>query len=109
MKIDLPHPDEIDRVGKQIVIHPWDTWDMDYTLSYIITPMLEQLKETKHGYPSNLTLERWNEILDEMIWALRYKRDRFTSVPNEETRNEDQARLNRAFKYFGQYYENLWD
>ena len=28
-----------------------DTWSMDHTLSYIILPMLKQLKATKHGSP----------------------------------------------------------
>ena len=32
-------------------IDNFDTWSMDYTLSYIIEPMLKQLKVTKHGAP----------------------------------------------------------
>jgi hypothetical protein len=67
---------------------------MDHTLSLIIHPMLVQLKNTKHGAPftddedvpehlrstnaepkkeewdtDNLFFDRWNWILDEMIWA----------------------------------------
>lgn len=34
-----------------VKIDKWDTWSMDHTLSYIILPMLKQLKETNHGYP----------------------------------------------------------
>lgn len=79
-----------------VKIDKWDTWSMDYTLSYIIVPMLKQLKETKHGsplvddedVPEGLNLrsteappkenewdiddnhfKRWDWILDEMIWA----------------------------------------
>ena len=33
----------------KIKLDPWDTWNMDTTLSMIILPMLKQLKETKHG------------------------------------------------------------
>ena len=81
-------------------IDPQDTWSMDYTLAHIITPMLVQLKETKHGAPSvddadvpkelrmtrkqrkQLSVDgtvddnhfaRWNWILDEMIWAFEQK------------------------------------
>jgi hypothetical protein len=75
-------------------IDPYDTWSMDHTLSLIIHPMLVQLKNTKHGAPftddedvpehlrstnaepkkdewdtDNLFFDRWNWILDEMIWA----------------------------------------
>lgn len=35
----------------EVKIDRWDTWSMDYTLAYIILPMLKQLKETKHGSP----------------------------------------------------------
>jgi hypothetical protein len=67
---------------------------MDSTLSYIIHPMLVQLKETKHGAPftddddvpkelrswmagpkendydtDGNHFKRWDYILDEMIWA----------------------------------------
>lgn len=108
MKIDIPHPDEIDSVGTQIVIHSWDTWSMDHTLSYIIVPMLEQLKATKNGYPSDLTEERWDEILDEMIWAFTYKRDKFDTILDKDHETA-QTRMSNGFKLFGEYYENLWD
>jgi hypothetical protein len=79
-----------------IQIDPWDTWNMDRTLAQIIYPMLLQLKATKHGVPGNFVevggedysdqnsfdfykethddawkvgAERWDEILDKMIWS----------------------------------------
>jgi hypothetical protein len=91
------------------VIHPkinyvkidkWDTWSMDHTLSYIILPMLKQLKETKHGAPfvddedvpeelkstsappkenewdtDGNHFKRWDHVLDEMIFAFEHKVD----------------------------------
>lgn len=83
----------------EIKIDPWDTWSIDTTLSYIIVPMLKQLKETTNGAPfvdfkdvptdlnpTRLTkeqkafgeidetyFERWNYCLDEMIWAFEQK------------------------------------
>jgi hypothetical protein len=79
----------------KIQIDPWDTWNMQDTLGYIIRPMLEQLKETKHGAPyvnpkdcpaelkpaklskkekdegatDSTHFERWDWVLDEMIFA----------------------------------------
>ena len=136
MKIDIPHPEEIDNVGAQITIHDWDTWSMDHTLSYIIVPMLIQLKDTKHGAPNvddddvpeelrmpdgwketryNIDGEtdeqffnRWDWVLDEMIWAFTYKRDNFDSLLAED-REAVQARMSNGFRLFGKYYENLWD
>jgi hypothetical protein len=74
----------------KIKIDPWDTWGMDHTLSLLIVPMLKQLKKMKHGYPytdptdapsigegtrendyefDDKAKERWDWIMDEMIWA----------------------------------------
>jgi len=83
---------------RYVKIDRYDTWSMDYTLAYIILPMLIQLKETKHGAPftedkdvpkelrSTSTppkenewdtddnhFKRWDYILDEMIWAFEQK------------------------------------
>ena len=80
----------------KIKIHKYDTWNMDYTLSQIILPMLEQLRETKHGSPSvddedvpewlrstaappkenewdtdDNWHKRWDYVLDCMIWSFR--------------------------------------
>ena len=85
----------------KVHIDRWDTWSMDHTLAYIILPMLKQLKETKHGAPyvdlkdvpkelhgKKLTkkqkdngevddkhFERWDWVLDEMIFAFETKVD----------------------------------
>lgn len=94
------------KVGGQkidIKIDAWDTWNMDSTLARIVYPMLIQLKEAKHGVPSEFVevggeefldqlsfdfykethddawkegAKRWDEVLDKMIWSfeqLAYK------------------------------------
>lgn len=78
----------------KIKIDPWDSWSADTTLSYIIVPLLEQLKKTKQGAPyvddadvpedlrstsappkenewdiDDNHFKRWDWVLDEMIWA----------------------------------------
>ena len=100
MKIHIPDYDEIEQIGEEIIIHSWDTWNMDYTLAKIILPMLKQLKATKHGSPDvdnedvpiNLRapeedvlkykklgetdpdfFKRWDWVLDEMIYAFDCK------------------------------------
>ena len=88
-----------------VKIDRWDTWSMDYTLSFIIVPMLKQLKETKHGSPlvddedvpeelkstsappkendwdtDENHFKRWDWVLNEMIWAFEQN----LSYDNEE-------------------------
>jgi hypothetical protein len=79
-------------------IDNYDVWSMDHTLSHIITPMLQRLKEQKHGSPwvddedvpeelrstaappkehewdTDANHEkRWDWVLDEMLWAFEQK------------------------------------
>jgi len=84
----------------KVHIDPWDTWSMDYTLAYIVLPMLKQLKETKQGAPyvenadvpeelhmnvhekvayktdgttDGKFFERWDWVMGEMIFAFDSK------------------------------------
>jgi len=84
----------------KVRIDHYDTWSMDHTLSYIVLPMLKQLKETKHGSPfvddedvpdhlkstaappkenewdtDNNHHDRWDWVLGEMIWAFEQQID----------------------------------
>lgn len=80
----------------KVTIDDYDTWSMDHTLSYIILPMLKQLKENKHGAPfvefedrpshlipikkpdqpydvDEFHFEAWDWVMDEMIFAFDSK------------------------------------
>ena len=141
----------------KIRIDRQDTWSMDHTLAPIILPMLKQLKENKHGAPNidmtdvpqNLRIndpeskaywdtgevdekffDRWDWVMDEMIWAFEQKcRDNWESDyygpyiegkdgkplsghfewKDEKGRKAHQQRMSNGFRLFGKYYENLWD
>jgi len=149
----------------QVHIDRWDTWSMDHTLAYIILPMLKQLKATKHGGPAvdlkdvpkelhgkKLTkaqkesgevddkyFERWDWVMDEMIFAFNSKLDdswddQFESGENDlqwkkleggmsqmiegpnhtkvydlEGRKKYEERIANGFRLFGKYYNGLWD
>ena len=95
--LDFVHP-KINYVK----IDRYDTWSMDHTLAHIILPMLKQLKEKQHGagyvddddVPEGIGLrstealpkenewdtdsnhfERWNWVMNEMIFAFECKID----------------------------------
>jgi hypothetical protein len=132
---------------------------MDATLALVALPMLKQLRATKHGSPyvddldvptpirstapgardrceeaydlDEHHFQRWDWVLDEMIWAFEQKVDdnavdQFydygTSVPGENVMDAVkrikvdseglkawQARKSNGFRLFGKYYECLWD
>ena len=145
----------------RVEIEPYDTWNMDCTLAMIIHPMLVQLKETKQGAPyvdpedvpaelqpkkqkdngetDNTHFERWDWVLEEMIFAFDSKRldhweEQFYSGEHDvyfedigdglsemkrgpkdtfkvdrEGLDAYQQRMSNGFRLFGKYYENLWD
>ena len=134
----------LDRRVQKIKIHidRWDTWSMDHTLAHIILPMLKQLKATTHGAPwvavtdvpkelrptkkqlmdyqkdgttDPKFFERWNWVLDEMIYAFDCKANkddvymRFDIKTQREAMDAEQERISNGFRLFGRYYENLWD
>ena len=97
------YPRKAHKDNKPIIrIHYWDTWSMDCTLAPIIEPMLKQLQKSKYGSPNvndedvpdelksiNAVLltekekeqgsldsnyhQRWDWILNEIIWAFEQK------------------------------------
>jgi len=131
----------LDRREQKVKVHidRWDTWSMDYTLAPIILPMLVQLKETKHGAPfvDNTDVpkelratkkqieaygkngdvdpkhfERWDWVLDEMIYAFDCKANKDEVYMRFDDRKEidkEQQRISNGFRLFGKYYESLWD
>ena len=120
----------------KVKLDNYDTWSMDHTLSYIVLPMLKQLKETKHGapyvddkdVPKELRstsappkendwdvdanhFKRWDWVLDEIIWSFEQKisDEYFYKMDDEAEYKKYDKRLNNGFKLFGKYYQNLWD
>ena len=122
-----------------VKIDVWDTWSMDYTLAPIILPMLVQLKKAQHGAP-NVDMEdvpkelratkaqikkwakagdvdpkhfeRWDWIMDEMIYAFdcKVKKDEvYMRFEDPDKIKQEQDRISNGFRLFGKYYECLWD
>ena len=104
-----------------VKIDRWDTWSMDYTLSFIVVPMLKQLKETKHGAPfvddedvpeelkstsappkeneydtDENHFKRWDWALNEMIWSFEQNLDN-----NSEEKFFDHAEWDEKERDFG--------
>jgi len=125
----------------KVRIDPWDTWSMDHTLAPIILPMLVQLKAEKHGAPfvdnedvpkelratkkqieaygkkgevDPKHFDRWDWVMDEMIYAFDCKANkddvfmRF-EIEEQEAMKQEQERISNGFRLFGKYYESLWD
>jgi hypothetical protein len=122
------NPERNQRVD--VLVEPHDVWSLDWTLAQIIHPGLVMLKEKKFGAPKvdpeDVPLElrptteelaayqeqgetdgswfdRYDYILDEMIWAFDLIKQDVTIYSKAE--NE---RLTNALRLFGKYYRSLW-
>lgn len=98
MKVSIgKYPKDDDTERKiSIKIDKWDTWGADHTLALIVAPLLQQLKETKHGSPNVDDMDvpehlrstavapkenewdtddnwhlRWDYVMGEMIFAMQ--------------------------------------
>lgn len=140
---------------RYIKIDRYDTWSMDSTLAHIILPMLKQLRDTQHGscpteledvpehlhpktppgpnnnYNDETVHERWQWVMNEMIWAFEQKIDNddeskffdHSTVNRSAPLNQQikqikvdrdaleahQKRKDNGFRLFGKYYQGLWD
>lgn len=120
---------------KYIKVHDYDTWNADDTLSSIILPTLIKFKEENVGGPAvdlddvpsylhpseeELSLleenntdakyfDRWNYVLDEMIWTFNHLSKQW----DEDTYDLEYNyfivnRLKNGLYLFGKYYRSLW-
>ena len=111
---------------------------MDYWFFRTVIPMLKRLKDTKHGYPVDMTEEEWDEKLNKMIRCFEEANEDTCSIKNEYDgdiyefyekiinnpelntldkwikRNDEiydyrNKMKNEAFKLFSEYFWSLWD
>ena len=88
----------------------WDdseTWSLDSTIAGFVLPRLKRFKEVNCGFPSLLSEEKWNEILDHMIYAMEVISDEELHYGCTLTK-KDWKRVNRGCRLFGKYFQDLW-
>lgn len=88
----------------------WDDrelWNFDWTLAKYALPRLKRFKQETFAYPSGLTVEEWDHILDEMIWSFEYI---LTGQWDEDMVKWelDEARCSAGCELFGKYFRALW-
>ena len=98
-----------------------DVWDMDRWFIRTVKPMLQNLLEHHNGYPSELTDEEWNAILQEMISCiglmdedsakihLGVSKDDFGSQSYELVYKCMYDNKQRFFELFERWFYCLWD
>jgi hypothetical protein len=89
----------------------WDdseTWDMDVTLSKLITPRLKRYIEIASDFSHPGCVEncdKWTEILNKMVLAFELCADENRSFLMSP---EDEQVVEEGLKLFAEYYRGLW-
>ena len=121
-----------------VKVDPWDAWSADHTLSMIILPVLQNLKENKHGGPSvddddvpdrlkraaaapltqkdidqgnidDFYFDRWDYVLDQMIWSFdTIKRDE-GPLYDQTMHRDHENQIQNGLRLFAKYYRGLWN
>lgn len=112
------------RYGFERMFKGYDSVDTFETFAKFIerySKVLTELRNNHYGYPGTITEEEWDNILDEMIYHLRYMDEETVTeelekdVPDDWTASAKTVyeimdkHKNEFFKLFSEYFYNLWD
>ena len=81
-----------------------EMWSLDITIAKFILPKLKTFRNSTCGYPGNITQKKWEQKLDDMIFAMEYTINQF----KQEYTEEDFKRIKKGFQAFGDYFNDLW-
>lgn len=96
-----------------------ECWNLDMTLSALILPRLIHFRDNHCGAPGCLFecdekgnilneeegRQKWEKILDKMIWAFYL----YISVDSLYWTEEQKQQINEGLKLFAEYFQSLWD
>lgn len=106
----------------EVRIDDYDVWNLDHTLSMIISECLKKLRDNIHGYPMEFAppdvredginyggegggIKAWRKIIDQMIEGFELMTE--DDWPAIDPRKISKAQ--HALYLFSHYYMNLWD
>lgn len=81
-----------------------DCWDLFHVIANFILPRLIRFRKMSLiSYPSNLSIKRWECILDKMIAA-------FKILAKDDIESPQEGRIiKRGLKLFAEWFQHLWD
>jgi hypothetical protein len=87
-----------------------ETWALDSVICQFTLPRLKRFREINGGYPTGLSDEKWNVILDKMIfaldWSLTCEDKCVTLSPDEQEKMW--VNFEEGMSLFAKYFRHLW-
>ena len=94
---------------------PRETWSLDVTIASYVYPRLKLFKKVNIGYPPDISMKEWNEILDKMIFSFgELKKDYIGYEINyddpdwKDKIDEYDHKVQEGLDLFGKYFKYLW-
>jgi hypothetical protein len=88
-----------------------ETWCLTSVMARFILPRLRRFRQCANGYPIGLTIEKWHEILDKMIfafdWTLNYEEEDNYNL-SKEVKAANWKRYEEGMKLFSDNFMQLW-
>jgi len=86
-----------------------ELWSLDHTIAKFTLPRLIAFKEGRFGYPGNLTEEKWDNILDQIIWSMQAIIDEWEGgLEDIRDIRTHEKKINKGINLFGKYFRHLW-
>lgn len=85
-----------------------ETWHLATTMANFILPRLKNFKESHCDHPCGMTFEQWNKIIDKMIFAFEYHKDKWVCEWNGDELDKNLKKVEQGLKLFAKYYGDLW-
>lgn len=92
------------KIQREKGFNPEECWNLDYTIIDFVLPRLKYFAKHTIGYPADLTPEKWNKILEEIIEGFEI----YTNKDWYKRNNDDDAKIEKAFDNFHKWFQALW-
>lgn len=88
-----------------------ETWGLDSVICEFVLPRLKRFRQLHICHPVNMTMEEWDAILDQMIfaldWSLNHEDEQYRGLTEKE-KEENWSRYEVGIEQFAKYFRDLW-
>lgn len=88
-----------------------ETWNLGFEIADFILPRLKRFKELVNGHPWDITMDKWYEMIDKMIyafeWAKRSRDDDFIKMSDKEI-SDGHKKYQEGMDIFSKRMMDIW-
>lgn len=102
---DLPADDrrlaEYKRQRKSRGFDDTETWSFSASTARFMIPRLKRFKEINNGFPPDLTPEKWDSIIQQMVDGFEEELLRYDD-------GFDRKKVDKGLRLFSKWFQHLW-